>query len=385
VKPKMILTAGPSITEKEVGYVLDAIQNGWNSNWDGYLQRFEKAFSDYVGTRFSLTTSSCTGALHLSLLGLGVGPGDEVLVPEISWVATASAVKYCGAEPVFVDVRPDTWCMDVDRAREAVTARTKAIVPVHIYGHPTDMTEVNALAAEHGLKVLEDAAPALGAEVRGRKVGGLGDVACFSFQGAKIMTTGEGGMLCTSDEALYERIHFLWDHGRDKHIPFQISEVGYKYKMSNVQAAIGLAQIERIDELVAKKRLIYDWYRRRLADMPEVALNTEAPWARSIYWMSSVVLGGLGGLGGLGDKSRVRRDDVIKGLKERGVDSRPFFPPMSSFPMFKNQAANNPVAYRVSQNGINLPSGHNLVEEDVERVCRALKEVFATSQILVAA
>jgi perosamine synthetase len=376
VKPKMILTAGPSITEKEVGYVLDAVRNGWNSGWDGYIQRFEKAFADYVGTRHALSTSSCTGALHLSLLGLGVGPGDEVIVPEISWVATASAVKYCGAEPVFVDIDEATWCMDVDRAREAITHKTKAIVPVHIYGHPTDMTKVTPLAREFGLAVMEDAAPALGAEVNGRKVGGLGDVACFSFQGAKIMTTGEGGMLCCNDETLYERIHFLWDHGRDKHIPFQISEVGYKYKMSNLQAAMGLGQLERIEELVGKKRIIYGWYKQRLADMPEIVLNAEATWARSIYWMSSVVLG---------DKARVGRDDVIKGLKERGVDSRPFFPPMSSFPMFKSCAAENPVAYRVSKNGINLPSGHNLTEDEIERVCTALKDVFAAGRGLAAA
>jgi perosamine synthetase len=376
MKPKTILTAGPSITDKEVDYVLDAIKNGWNSNWDAYIQRFEKSFADYVGTKYALTTSSCTGALHLSLLGLGVGPGDEVIVPEISWVATASAVKYCGAEPVFVDVHEDTWCMDVDRARASITPKTKAIVPVHIYGHPTDMTKISALATEYGLKVMEDAAPALGGEVCGRKVGGLGDVACFSFQGAKIMTTGEGGMLCCNDEALFERIHFLWDHGRDKIIPFQISEVGYKYKMSNLQAAMGLGQLERIEELVGKKRVIYSWYKKRLSDMPEFALNAEALWARSIYWMTSIVLG---------DKARVGRNDVIKGLKERGVDSRPFFPPMSSFPMFNSCAAENPVAYRVSKNGINLPSGHNLTENDIDCVCAALKDVLAAGRGLAAA
>ena len=375
MKPKTILTAGPSITDKEINYVLDAAQNGWNSNWDGYLTRFEKSFADYVGTRYALATSSCTGALHLSLLGLGVGPGDEVIVPEISWVATASAVKYCGAEPVFVDIEADTWCMNVDLAGKAITRRTKVIVPVHIYGHPTDMTKATALAAAHGLKVMEDAAPALGGEVCGRKVGGLGDVSCFSFQGAKIMTTGEGGMLCCNDEALYERIHFVWDHGRDKHIPFQISEVGYKYKMSNLQAAMGLGQLERIEELVGKKRVIYGWYKKRLADVAEVTLNAEAPYARSIYWMSSIILG---------DKARVSRNDVIKGLKERGVDSRPFFPPMSSFPMFKSCEVQNPVAYRVSKNGVNLPSGHNLTEEDVERVCTALKEVLSSRGLLAA-
>ena len=375
MKPKTILTAGPSITDKEINYVLDAAQNGWNSNWDGYLTRFEKSFADYVGTRYALATSSCTGALHLSLLGLGVGPGDEVIVPEISWVATASAVKYCGAEPVFVDIEADTWCMNVDLARKAITKRTKVIVPVHIYGHPTNMTKVTALAAAHGLKVMEDAAPALGGEVCGRKVGGLGDVSCFSFQGAKIMTTGEGGMLVCNDEALFERIHFLWDHGRDKYIPFQISEVGYKYKMSNLQAAMGLGQLERIEELVGQKRVIYSWYKERLGDMPEFTLNAEAPWARSIYWMTSIVLN---------DKSRVGRNEVIKGLKERGVDSRPFFPPMSSFPMFKSCEVQNPVAYRVSKNGVNLPSGHNLTEEDVERVCTALKEVLSSRGLLAA-
>jgi perosamine synthetase len=182
------------------------------------------------------------------------------------------------------------------------------------------------------------------------------------------MTTGEGGMLCCNDEAIFERIHFLADHGRDKHIPFQISEVGYKYKLSNLQAAMGLAQLERIEELVARKRVIYGWYRERLADLPGVTLNAEAPYARSIYWMSSLFLD---------DNAGVRRDDVIKGLKARGIDSRPFFPPMSSFPMFRSREQENPVAYRISRSGINLPSGHNLTEEDVDRVCTALREVLS--------
>jgi perosamine synthetase len=366
--PPTILTAGPSITQKEIDYVLDAIANGWNANWDGYLKRFEKTFAAYIGTRFALSTSSCTGGLHLALLGLGVGPGDEVIVPEISWVATASTVAYTGATPVFVDVEPDTWCMNPDSARRAITPRTRVIVPVHIYGHPTDMKAITQLAREHGLKILEDAAPALGAEVHGCKVGGLGDLAAFSFQGAKVMTTGEGGMVVTSDETLFERVKFLGDHGRDKHIPFLISEVGYKYKMSNLQAALGLAQVERMEELVGKKRTIHSWYRQRLAGVPGLTLNTERPWARSIYWMTSLVLS---------DAIRLGRDEVIAGLKQRHIDSRPFFPPMSSFPMFQSRDRENPVAYRVSRRGINLPSGHNLTEEDIDRVCRALLEVLA--------
>ncbi len=367
MKPGMILTAGPSITEREVEYVLDAVRQGWNENWNCYLNRFEKAFAGYVGTRFALSTSSCTGALHLALLGLGVGAGDEVLVPEMSWVATASAVAYSGATPVFVDIDPETWCMDPDSARRAITSRTKAIVPVHLYGHPADMPAITKLAREHNLSVLEDAAPALGATVNGQRVGGLGDLACFSFQGAKIMTTGEGGMLATNDEALHERIKFLADHGRDKHIPFQISAIGYKYKMSNLQAALGLAQLERIEELVDRKRTLFQWYSQRLNGVAGLQLNAERSWAKSIYWMTSVVFDeGLG----------VSRDAVIAGLKERHVDSRPFFPPISSFPMFASCAERNPVAWRVARQGINLPSGHNLTEQDVDYVCAALLEAL---------
>jgi perosamine synthetase len=194
-------------------------------------------------------------------------------------------------------------------------------------------------------------------------------VAAFSFQGAKIMTTGEGGMIVTSDEELYERIKFLGDHGRDKHIPFRISEVGYKYKMSNVQAALGLAQVERMEELVAKKRLILSWYQQRLRDVPGIRLNADRPWARNICWMSSIVLV---------DDSGITRDELIAGLKRRHIDSRPFFPPMSSFPMFENCTSRNPVAYRISRNGINLPSGHNLTEEEVDRVCGAVREILTT-------
>jgi perosamine synthetase len=367
MKPRMILTAGPSITEREIDYVLDAVRQGWNENWNGYLNRFEKGFADYVGTRFALCTSSCTGALHLAMVGLGLGPGDEVIVPEVSWVATASAVAYTGAKPVFVDIDSETWCMDPDSVRRAITSRTKAIVPVHLYGHPVEMAAITRLAHEHKLSVLEDAAPALGATVNGQRVGGLGDLACFSFQGAKIMTTGEGGMLVTSDEELYERIKFLGDHGRDKHIPFQISAIGYKYKMSNIQAALGLGQLERIEELVEKKRTIFQWYRQRLEGVAGLRLNAERPWARSIYWMTSIVLD---------DGVDVSRDKVIAGLKERHVDSRPFFPPISSFPMFASCQERNPVAWRVSRQGINLPSGHNLTEQDVERVCDSLLEAM---------
>jgi perosamine synthetase len=364
---KMILTAGPSITQKEIEYVLDAVRYGWNENWNLYLRRFEASFAAYVGTRFALATSSCTGALHLALLGLGVGPGDEVLVPEISWIATASAVTYCGATPVFVDVDPETWCMDVASTARAVTPRTRVILPVHLYGHPANMVAVNQLARAHGLAVLEDAAPALGAEVNCRKVGGLGRVGAFSFQGAKLLVTGEGGMLVTDDAELFERISRLADHGRDPDRPLHIRTIGHKYKMSNLQAALGLAQLERIDELVRKKRLIFEWYRQRLGQVPGLTLNAEKHWARNTYWMTSVVLS---------EQHDVSRDTVIAQLKQRHIDSRPFFPPMSSFPMFKSRSEDNPVAYRIARQGLNLPSGHNLTEGDVDRVCRSLVDIL---------
>jgi perosamine synthetase len=315
-------------------------------------------------------TSSGTGALHLGLAGLGVGMGDEVLVPEVSGVAVASAVRYTRATPVFVDVDPETWCLDPDSARRAVTSRTKAIVAVHLYGHPADMSAITRLARDFGLKVLEDAAPALGAEVGGRKAGGLGDLACFSFQGARTVTTGEGGMLTTSDEALFERVKLLGDLGRDPHRPAQVWAVGYKYKMSNLQAALGLAQLERVEEMVAKKRLIYRWYRERLRGVAGISLNVEREWARNVYWMTSVVLDG---------SAAVSREAVAAGLGRRQIGSRPFFPPLSSLPMFHSWADKNPVAYRVAGRGLNLPSGHNLTEEDVDRVCAALREVLAAS------
>ncbi|HEV8058698.1 MAG TPA: DegT/DnrJ/EryC1/StrS family aminotransferase [Gemmataceae bacterium] len=369
MQKKTILTAGPSITNREIDYVIDAVTHGWNQNWNSYLVRFEQAFAKAIGTRFALTTSSCTGAMHLALLALGVGPGDEVIVPEITWVATASAVAYCGAKPVFVDVEPDTWCMDMASAAQAITPRTKVIAPVHLYGHPADMVAATALARKHGLKVLEDAAPALGAKVNHKYVGGLSDVAAFSFQGAKLLTTGEGGMLVTSDEALVERMRYLGDHGRDPKDPTQNTAVGFKYKMSNLQAALGLAQLERLDELVEKKRLIFRWYEERLSGLPGVQLNAQRPWARSTYWMSSIVLEEGGG---------VARDSVMAALKQAGIDSRPFFRPLSSLPMYKSRQGKNPVAYQVAGQGINLPSGHNLAEGDVDYICAMLRETLSS-------
>ena len=358
----MILTAGPSITEKEISYVSDAVANGWNSDWDGYIKKFESAFKEYVGTGHAMTTSSCTGALHLGLSAMGVGPGDEVVVPDITWVASASSVAYTGARPVFADVDAETWCISPESLAERITPRTKAVMPVHLYGHPADMDGINRVARENGLSVLEDAAPSLGATYGGRRTGSLGRASTFSFQGAKIATTGEGGMFATDDDGLYERVLKLGDHGRSSERALWNEEIGYKYKMSNLQAAMGLAQLERIEELVEKKRRIFSWYRDGLGGA-RLSMNAEKDGCRNIYWMTTIVLREPG-----------RRDGVIAELRERNIDSRPVFHQLSSMPMFEDTS--NPVAENVSRNGINLPSGHNLTKEDVGYVCSALLRIL---------
>lgn len=362
---KLIQTAGPSITQKEIDYVMDAVKNGWYENWSGYLKKFEQAFAEYVGTKYAISTSSCTGALHIALAALNIKKGDEVIVPETTWVATAAVATYVGAKPVFVDVDKDTWTMDPTCLERAITKKTKAIIPVHLYGHPANMGPITELAKDHGLYVLEDAAPSTGAQYMGKRTGSLGDLAAFSFQGAKLMVTGEGGMLVTSDDKIYERASFIANQGRDAHIPFRINEIGLKYKMSNIQAALGLAQLERIDELIQKKKDIYSWYKSKLGGREGIQISAEKEWARSIHWMTSIVLDNNAGVG---------REELTKKLLERNIDTRNIFPPISSFPMFKE--AKSPVAEYVGKNGINLPCALRLTKEQVDYVSDSVLEII---------
>lgn len=364
---ELILTAGPSITGLEIEYVTDAVINGWNNHHSDYLKKFEAQFAAYVGAKHALATSSCTGALHLALMSMGVGPGDEVILPEITWIATASAVVYTGATPVFADIRSDSWVMDAEKVEKLITPRTKAIIPVHLYGHPVEMERLWEISEKYGISILEDAAPSIGATYKGQRTGSLGRAAAVSFQGAKALVTGEGGMLVTSDDKFIERARFLNDHGRNPKSPLAAIEIGYKYKMSNLQGALGLAQIQRSDEIVEKKRQIFKWYQERLSDVEELSLNVERPECFSIYWMSSVVLS---------EKLSVTRDEFMAQLKERMIDTRPFFEPISSFPMFKGVQVDNPVAYSVPRRGINLPSGHNRTEEEVDFICANIRELL---------
>ena len=365
---RLILTAGPSISAREASYSLDAARYGWNNRWSEYLRRFQEATQAYLGVPHALATSSGTGALHLALAALKIGPGDEVIVPDLTWVASANAVLYVGATPVFADVEPGSWCMCPKSFESLITPKTKAVMPVHLYGFPANMEPIMEIARKHDLYVVEDAAPALGAECRGRKVGTYGHFSCFSFQGAKLLVTGEGGMLVCNDPALYPAAECIWDQGRDAHRAFWINETGLKYKMSNIQAAIGLGQLERVDQMVEAKRRIFSWYEEGLADVPGISLHRDEPWARSIQWMSSIILE---------ENAAVDRETLRTELKKRNVDSRPVFPAISQYPMWTPRPKVQPTAQRIGDRGVNLPSGVCLTRPEVDYVCRAVREILA--------
>lgn len=363
-----ILTAGPSISARETSYVLDAARYGWNHQWSSYIKRFEAAFSEYLGVKHALSTSSCTGALQLALLALKIGPGDEVIVPDLTWVASAQVVNYVGATPVFADIQPDSWCLDPDSFESKITKRTKAVIPVHLYGHPAEMDRILEVAKKYNLYVVEDAAPSIGAEFKGQKTGTFGDFAAFSFQGAKLLVTGEGGMLVTNNDELYKKVYTIWDQGR---VPgtFWINETGWKYKMSNIQAAFGLGQLERVDSLIEAKRRIFSWYAEGLRGVTQVKLNHEQEWGRSIYWMSSIILH---------DNTGITRDELCAALKRRNIDTRPVFPAISQYPIWPKPQQPQPNAKRVGESAINLPSGVCLKREQVEYICNSIKDILET-------
>ncbi len=342
------------------------MRHGWNDQWNKYLRRFEESFAEYVGVKHALAFSSCTGALHLALLALGIGKGNEVIVPELTWVATANAVLYTGATPIFADVEEDSWCLDAASVESRITPRTKAVMPVHLYGQPARMDRIMAVARAHNLYVVEDAAPSIGAECNGQRTGSFGHFGCFSFQGAKLLVTGEGGMLLTNDTDLYKRAYKIWDQGR---VPgsFWIDYNGWKYKMANVQAAIGLGQLERVEELVEAKRRIFGWYAEGLAGVPHIRLNREIPGTRSIYWMTSIYLE---------DSCPLTRDTLRAELSKRNVDTRAVFPAISQYPIWPVKQAPQPRGTRIGERALNLPSGVCLKREQVKYVCAQIRELL---------
>jgi perosamine synthetase len=364
--PTEILTAGPSISTREISYVNSAVSNGWNRNHSDFIAKFENTFAEFVGAKYALATSSCSGALHLALLALDIGPGDEVIVPDITWVATASAVMYTGAKPVFADINTSDWTLNLESLKSLINPRTKAIMPVHLYGYGAAMKQIMTIAKEHNLYVIEDAAPAIGTEIEGKIAGTFGDFGCYSFQGAKLLVTGEGGMLVTDNEYLYSRAKKDQDHGR-KPGTFWIDEIGHKYKMNNITAALGLAQTERADNQIYRKRRINRWYLENLSDVNSIDFQQEAHGTQSICWMTSFTLN---------KNARISRDDLIDFLKKDGIDSRPVFPAISQYPIWKYQPEIQENSKVIGASGINLPSGVQLPKSAIDKVCGAIRKAL---------
>lgn len=362
----------PDISGNEEKYVLDAVRSGWVSSMGPYIRKFEEDFATYCGTRLGVATSNGTCALHLALASLGVGPGDEVIVPSLTFVATANAVTYTGACPVFVDCEEETWCVDPIAVQRAISSKTKAIVVVHLYGHPADMDSIQAIAESHGIPVIEDAAEAHGALYKGRKVGGIGAIGVFSFYGNKLITTGEGGMLVTDNGTIVERARFLRDHAMTPDRRYWHSEIGYNYRMTNLQAALGVAQLERIDSFLARKREIFGHYKDFLKSANGLHLNPERVWAKSAFWLTSITLG-----------EHIDRDEAMSKLRQKGIDSRPFFYPVHDLPPYRNRCRTVGkhgedciVSKTLASRGMNLPSGHRLERSDIQDICEVLLEVL---------
>jgi perosamine synthetase len=360
----MIPIMGPLIDHQEIDLVMDCLNTGWISSQGKYIVSFEEAFAEFCQTRFGVATSNGTTALHLSLVTLGIGPGDEVIVPALSFIATANVVVHAGAKPVFADVSEETWTLDPEQVESRITGRTKAVIPVHLYGHPADMRPLLELAEKNSFWVVEDAAEAHGAEYNGKKVGGLGHLGCFSFYGNKIISTGEGGMIVTNDPDWADRARILRDHGMSKERKYWHPLVGFNYRLTNVQAAIGLGQMTKLEVILEKKRQIARYYHEKFEEVAGVVQPPEASWAKNVYWLYSILLT---------PEVNKNRDELIHFLARAGVESRPLFYPIHTMPPYQGTGT-FPVAERISAQGISLPSGAGLTWGQIDTVVALVQE-----------
>jgi perosamine synthetase len=369
---EIIAVNEPLIGEREAAYVLDCVRSGWISSEGPYVAQFEEAWAAYCGVRYGVAVTNGTAALYAAFDALRLHPGDEVIMPSFTIIGCAHAIIAAGATPVLVDADPRTWCMDVDHVAARVTDRTRAILAVHIYGHPVDMQPLRALADTHGLSIVEDAAEAHGAEYRGARTGSLGDLACFSFYANKILTTGEGGMVLTDDAALAERVRSYRNLAFRDDRRFYHTEFGRNERMTALQAAIGLAQVEDIDARVLRKREIGQRYAGLLKDIDGLQLPVELPWAKNVYWMYGIVI----------DEARgFDAAELARRLLRRGVATRPFFLGMHEQPVLHERGLfageRYPVTERIARQGLYLPSGLTLTHEQVGRVARIVREEMA--------
>jgi len=353
----------PSITEKEISYVTAAVESTWVSSLGEYINQFEHEFANFCETKFAVSVCNGTVAIHLALEALEVGPGDEVIMPNLSFIATANAVMHAGAKPVFSDIERSSLGLDPEDIERRITPRTKAIMPVHLYGHPANMEPIMRIAEEYNLLVIEDAAEAHGAKAYGKTVGSFGDCATFSFYGNKIITTGEGGMITTDIPGLNEKLRHLRDHAMDKQKRYWHDMLGYNYRITNLQAALGCAQLSRIEFLLQRRNEILNTYRKFLSNVPRVSLNKHMPWAQPTCWLVCMEIEGA---------SEKERDDFIQVLKDNQIDSRPYFFPMSIMP-YINETVDTPVTFEKYKQGLNLPTYIDISNEEIEYVCSVIK------------
>jgi len=363
---KFIPVAVPNFVGNEKKYVDDCMDTTWISSAGKYVTDFEKAFAEYLGTENAISCCNGTVAMHVPLLALGLKPGDEVIVPSLTYIATANCVRYCGATPVFADCLPDTWNIDPADIERKITPKTKGIIPVHLYGNPCDMDAIMDIAKKYNLFVLEDAAECHGSTYKGKVTGTFGDAATFSFFGNKIITTGEGGMVVTNNKEIADHMRILKGQGQDPNRRYWFVEVGYNYRMTNIAAAIGLAQLENIDEHIANRRKVASWYMEEFVGCEEyIAQQKVTDNAESVWWMFSILLT---------DKVKIGRDELMEKLKADGIETRPIFYPMHQMPVYEDINAKCPVSEEVASKGMNLPTHGLLTREDVKYICDTVKK-----------
>ncbi len=370
-----IPVASADLSGNEERYAVEAIRSSWVSSTGDFVTRFEKDFAALCGTRSAIGVCNGTIALHLALLALDVRPGDEVLVPALTYIATANAVRYVGAEPVFVDVDPETWCIDPERLEPAMTRRTRGIIPVHLYGHPADMDAINHIAAIHGLWVIEDAAEAHLAHYKGRPAGGLARMGTFSFYGNKIFTCGEGGAVTVNDPHLEKRTRTLRGQGVDPTRRYYFPVTGYNFRLTNLASALLCAQLERHESIIARRKEIFLLYREQLAEIPGIDFQPRASWAEPAPWLFCITANA--------DRFGRTRDELMDMLAEQQIDTRPFFVPLHTLPPFREESLRRgdelPVTVVLGASGLNLPTYSQMSDSDVERVCAAIRKAARAS------
>jgi perosamine synthetase len=362
----MIPVSEPDIGEKEIDYVDDAVRSGWVSSHGEYISRFENNFKSYIGTKYGLTTSNGTTALHLALSAIGIKSGDEVIVPDLTFISPVNAVLYNNGTPILCDINKENWCLDTEKLEKLITKKTKAIIVVHLYGNSADMDRIMEIKEKYNLYVIEDTAEALGTDYKNRRLGSFGDVGCFSFYGNKTMTTGEGGFCTTDNEDIYRMMSILRDHGMIPENRYWHDYIGYNYRMTNLQAALGVAQLERLDYFITKKRKIAEEYRNNLIDY--VTTHPISNKYSGTYWLYSILT-----------KDKNERDLLIGFLYKRGIDTRRFFYPVHLMPPYTGLAEHNyPISVDTSERGLNLPSSVKLTDDEIQYICRCVKEFYGS-------